>query len=66
MTKLKVIFVVGAAANKDEENIVNNESITYHDIVQTDFVDTYKNLSYKVFLYYLLRLLFQALALEPK
>ncbi|XP_066949158.1 beta-1,3-galactosyltransferase 5-like [Macrobrachium rosenbergii] len=45
--RMKVIFVFGAAATKEEQKIISEESEKYHDIIQTDFVDTYKNLSYK-------------------
>ncbi|XP_064091838.1 beta-1,3-galactosyltransferase 5-like [Macrobrachium nipponense] len=45
--RMKVIFVFGAAASKEEQKIINEESEKYHDIIQTDFVDSYKNLSYK-------------------
>ncbi|KAK7072114.1 hypothetical protein SK128_014352 [Halocaridina rubra] len=44
---MRVIFVFGAASNPKEQNIITEESAKYHDIIQLDFVDSYKNLSYK-------------------
>nr|XP_053655630.1 LOW QUALITY PROTEIN: beta-1,3-galactosyltransferase 2-like [Cherax quadricarinatus] len=45
--RMRVIFVFGAAKSADEQKKINEESDTYRDIIQLDFVDSYKNLSYK-------------------
>lgn len=45
---MRVIFVFGSAKTEEEQELVTKESQKYHDIVQFDFVDTYKNLSLKV------------------
>ncbi|XP_076033654.1 beta-1,3-galactosyltransferase 5-like [Oratosquilla oratoria] len=47
VTKNRVVFVFGAATTGWEQRVIDQESEKYHDIIQTDFVDTYKNLSYK-------------------
>ncbi|XP_047490635.1 beta-1,3-galactosyltransferase 1-like [Penaeus chinensis] len=44
---LRIFFVFGAAASQEEQDIIDEESEKFHDIVQLDFVDSYKNLSYK-------------------
>ncbi|XP_042873870.1 beta-1,3-galactosyltransferase 5-like [Penaeus japonicus] len=44
---LRIVFVFGAAASQEEQDIINEESEKHHDIIQLDFVDSYKNLSYK-------------------
>ncbi|KAK8753513.1 hypothetical protein OTU49_000015 [Cherax quadricarinatus] len=45
--RMRVIFVFGAAKSADEQKKISEESDTYRDIIQLDFVDSYKNLSYK-------------------
>lgn len=45
--RMRVIFVFGAAATQEEQKIISEESEKFHDIIQLDFVDSYKNLSYK-------------------
>lgn len=45
--KVKLIFLFGTAANELGNNIVQEESKMYGDIVQADFVDSYFNLTYK-------------------
>ncbi|CAL4068846.1 unnamed protein product [Meganyctiphanes norvegica] len=45
--RMKVFFVFGAAVSKEEQDVIEKESSQYHDIIQLDFVDSYKNLSLK-------------------
>ena len=45
---MRVFFVFGSSATKREKEIIENERRNYKDIVQTEFRDTYRNLSYKV------------------
>nr|XP_045585455.1 beta-1,3-galactosyltransferase 5-like [Procambarus clarkii]XP_045585456.1 beta-1,3-galactosyltransferase 5-like [Procambarus clarkii] len=45
--QLGVVFMVGRAKTKQEEDIVREESSLYHDIVQGDYADDYRLLSYK-------------------
>ena len=44
---LKVIFLVGTTENKTMQEKLRNESNVFHDIIQGDFVDTYRNLTNK-------------------
>ena len=44
---LKVIFLVGTTGNKTMQEQLRNESNVFHDIIQGDFVDTYRNLTNK-------------------
>ncbi|XP_071538557.1 beta-1,3-galactosyltransferase 1-like [Panulirus ornatus] len=46
--RMRVIFVFGSAATEEEQRMLSEESKAHHDIIQLDFVDSYKNLSYKV------------------
>ena len=39
--------MLGATSDSSLQNVINKENEAYHDIVQGDFVDHYKNLSYK-------------------
>ncbi|VDP00871.1 unnamed protein product [Soboliphyme baturini] len=45
--KAKVLFMMGSRGPKEDEKI-RLESNLYHDIVQEDFFDSYKNITYKV------------------
>ncbi|KAK3098509.1 hypothetical protein FSP39_020220 [Pinctada imbricata] len=49
--KVKIVFILGEAKQKsllDETTIeIRNESKKYHDIVEANFADTYRNLTYK-------------------
>jgi len=47
MVKSVVIFTMGDSGDRIAENAVRAESRLYHDIVQQNFYDSYKNLSYK-------------------
>lgn len=46
---LKIIFLVGISDDGDDDMKaqINNESIYYDDIVQGNFIDSYRNLTYK-------------------
>ncbi|XP_045116253.1 beta-1,3-galactosyltransferase 2-like isoform X1 [Portunus trituberculatus] len=44
---MSVVFMVGRAKSTEESNIVNHESELYHDIVQGDYGDQYRLLTYK-------------------
>lgn len=45
--KLKVIFILGLTNNTETEDRIDNEYYKYNDIVQGNFIDSYKNLTYK-------------------
>ena len=44
---VEVVFILGQAANSKMMSSVKKESDLYGDIVQEDFVETYRNLTYK-------------------
>ncbi|XP_042222947.1 beta-1,3-galactosyltransferase 5-like [Homarus americanus] len=46
-TKMRAIFVLGATDNFTLQDEVNLEMDAHHDIIQNDFLDTYRNLTYK-------------------
>ncbi|KAG0720271.1 Beta-1,3-galactosyltransferase 5 [Chionoecetes opilio] len=46
-TGLKAVFVVGATNNETLQESLDEEIDAYEDIIQSDFIDTYRNLSYK-------------------
>ena len=43
----RIVFMVGFVPNPLLLNELNQEMNTYHDIVQSDFLDTYRNITYK-------------------
>ena len=45
--KFKVLFVLGANGDPEMQKAVVEESDKYGDILQEDFIDTYRNLTYK-------------------
>ncbi|KAK2152321.1 hypothetical protein LSH36_333g00014 [Paralvinella palmiformis] len=46
--KVRVVFIMGYTYNKNEtQQALLFEAEQYHDLVQEDFADTYKNLTYK-------------------
>ena len=45
-----IIFLVGITRHKDEQRIIDEEYKRYGDIVQGDFIDDYRNLTYKAIL----------------
>ncbi|XP_068234003.1 beta-1,3-galactosyltransferase 5-like [Palaemon carinicauda] len=46
-TKLKPLFLTGASKSSEEQQNLEKESQTFHDIIQIDIVDTYLNLTLK-------------------
>ena len=44
---LATVFMVGNPKDEKENNILTSESLKYHDIVQGNYTDAYKNLTYK-------------------
>ena len=44
---LRVAFIVGLSKNAKTNEFVNKENELYGDIIQGDFIDSYRNLSYK-------------------
>ncbi|XP_045109656.1 beta-1,3-galactosyltransferase 5-like isoform X2 [Portunus trituberculatus] len=46
-TGIKAVFVVGSPNNETLQESLDDEIDKYEDIIQTDFVDTYRNLTYK-------------------
>uniref|UniRef100_F1L5U0 Hexosyltransferase n=1 Tax=Ascaris suum TaxID=6253 RepID=F1L5U0_ASCSU len=42
-----ILFVLGVSANEDRNKRILEESSTYHDIIQEDFLDVYRNLTWK-------------------
>ncbi|XP_076117481.1 uncharacterized protein LOC143085162 isoform X2 [Mytilus galloprovincialis] len=45
---VRVVFILGKGANEEEKSKIIKESEAHKDIVQTDFEDNQRNLSYKV------------------
>ncbi|VDK20380.1 unnamed protein product [Anisakis simplex] len=41
------LFFLGMPSDEKEQLQIHNESQTYHDIIQQDFLDTYRNLTWK-------------------
>uniref|UniRef100_A0A914VJM7 Hexosyltransferase n=2 Tax=Plectus sambesii TaxID=2011161 RepID=A0A914VJM7_9BILA len=46
-TKTAVVFALGYTTNVSMQAAVTRESKSYRDIVQEDYIDSYKNLTYK-------------------
>ncbi|CAH1782622.1 unnamed protein product [Owenia fusiformis] len=44
---IKLIFLLGNASTRKLNDAIKFESEHYHDIIQEDFVDSYRNLTYK-------------------
>ncbi|OTF77265.1 galactosyltransferase-like protein [Euroglyphus maynei] len=44
---INYVFILGATNSTKLQNHVNEESEIYHDIVQSNFIDHYQNLTYK-------------------
>ncbi|XP_069119851.1 beta-1,3-galactosyltransferase 1-like [Argopecten irradians] len=47
LTTVKMIFFLGVQSNENVQDKVFTESKAYHDIIQEDFKDSYRNLSLK-------------------
>lgn len=45
--KLRVVFMVGLVQHDGLQKLLKEESETYHDIAQGNFVDAYRNMTYK-------------------
>ena len=45
--KAKLIFVTGEVSNEDQQAALENESGLHKDIIQANFTDAYRNLTYK-------------------
>lgn len=45
--KASMVFILGRASNPSVQELVDMEAAQYGDIVQEDFVDSYRNLTYK-------------------
>ena len=46
---LRIVFMMGYTSDFKAKELVRLESGLYNDIVMEDFVDSYKNLTYKGF-----------------
>ena len=46
-TGLKTVFLVGVSNSIKQQRLIEEESHTHHDIIQVDFIDSYKNLTLK-------------------
>ena len=46
-TNLKVAFIIGKSTNESINDLVLNEQNEYQDLIQGDFIDAYRNLTYK-------------------
>ncbi|XP_041356773.1 beta-1,3-galactosyltransferase 1-like [Gigantopelta aegis] len=49
---LRIVFFFGLTKDKTTQELIENESIVYGDVVQGDFLDTYHNLTHKGVLAY--------------
>ncbi|XP_066962745.1 beta-1,3-galactosyltransferase 5-like isoform X3 [Macrobrachium rosenbergii] len=47
LTKIRAIFVLGATTNETLQQAVEEEITQYQDIIQYNFIDSYRNLTYK-------------------
>ena len=45
--KMRIVFVMGKTDRQDIQDALEFEAEQYHDIVQEDFLDSYRNLTYK-------------------
>ncbi|XP_071548956.1 beta-1,3-galactosyltransferase 5-like isoform X2 [Panulirus ornatus] len=46
-TRTRTLFVLGATTNTTLQRNVQDEMDAHHDIIQNDFIDSYRNLTYK-------------------
>ena len=47
---IRTLFMVGVLHNLTLNNMLKQEAETYHDIIQGNFIDSYRNLTYKHFM----------------
>ncbi|XP_076105613.1 beta-1,3-galactosyltransferase 1-like, partial [Mytilus galloprovincialis] len=45
--EIALVFMLGKTSDSNVQQEILNESNLYHDIIQEDFVDSYRNLTYK-------------------
>ena len=45
--KFVILFCLGIPKNTTMQTRIENESLKFHDIIQEDFSDAYRNLTYK-------------------
>ena len=46
-TKLRVVYMLGDSANASVQSLIEEEQVRHGDIVQGNFIDSYRNLTYK-------------------
>lgn len=46
-SNLRLVFIVGKSTDMSVMRLILNENLKYNDLVQGDFIDTYRNLTYK-------------------
>lgn len=44
---MKTVFVVGVTSSTEHQRLIEEESQIYHDIIQVNFIDSYRNLTLK-------------------
>jgi hypothetical protein len=44
---LRVAFIIGKSNDKNLQKEINNEQLIYNDLIQGNFIDAYRNLSFK-------------------
>ncbi|GAB1601606.1 beta-1,3-galactosyltransferase 2-like [Argonauta hians] len=44
---VRIVFLLGKTLNNETQFKINNENSMYHDLVQGDFLDSYRNLTHK-------------------
>ena len=49
-TNVRVVFMFGKMQSRRDE--LQQESDRFHDVIQEDFIDTYRNLTYKCKLFF--------------
>lgn len=45
--KTRIVFIIGRTQNESVQHHVNYEEEMYNDMVQSDFIDSYQNNTYK-------------------
>lgn len=46
--RVKIIFVLGLGESQTQQDYIRYENEMYGDVVQSDFIDSYRNNTYKV------------------